>query len=118
VPPFSLIAQQAEDPYGFMRMMVVIVPIMFFFYFLFIRPQRKKEEDMRRMVSNLKENDRVVTIGGIHGTVTNVRRDVDLVTIRIDESTGAKIRVGTTAIARVLTEEKDEAEKPAGKPNK
>ncbi len=57
------------------------------------------------MVANLKEKDRVVTIGGIHGVVTNVQRDRDEVTIRIDETTGTKLRVSASAIARVVTEE-------------
>ena len=42
--------------------------------------------------SNLKENDRVVTIGGIYGVVTNVQRDAERVTIRVDESTGTKLQ--------------------------
>ena len=41
--------------------------------------------------SNLKENDRVVTIGGIYGVVTNVQRDAERVTIRVDEATGTKL---------------------------
>ena len=50
-----------------------------------------------------------MTIGGIHGIVTNVQRDQEMVTLRVDESTGAKLRVGTSAIARVvLDDEKDE----------
>jgi preprotein translocase subunit YajC len=57
------------------------------------------------MVENLKETDRVVTIGGIYGVVTNVQREQGIVTLRVDESTGAKIRVGTSSIARVITDE-------------
>jgi preprotein translocase subunit YajC len=65
------------------------------------------------MVYNLKENDRVVTIGGIYGVVTNVQRDADRVTIRVDESNGTRIKVNMSAIARVLTAEEEPA--PAGK---
>ncbi len=83
--------------------------IMLLFWFLILRPQKKKEQTMRSMIDNLKEKDRVVTIGGIHGIVTNVQRDQEMVTLRVDESTGAKIRVGTSAIARVvLDDEKNE----------
>jgi preprotein translocase subunit YajC len=60
------------------------------------------------MISNVKENDRVVTIGGIHGVVTNVQRDLDRLTIRVDESTGTKIKVNMSAVARVLTGEEAE----------
>jgi preprotein translocase subunit YajC len=79
--------------------------IMLLFYLLILRPQKKKEQSARSMIDDLKEKDRVVTIGGVHGVVTNVQRDQDVVTIRIDESTGAKMRVGTSAIARVVVDE-------------
>jgi preprotein translocase subunit YajC len=47
----------------------------------------------------------VVTIGGIHGVVTNVQRDAERVTLRVDESTGTKLRVNASAIARVITDD-------------
>lgn len=86
--------------------------IMVLFYFMLIRPQKRKEQQLRDMVGNVKENDRVITIGGIHGVVTNVQRDLDRLTIRVDESTGTKIKVNMSAIARVVTGE--EAEGGAG----
>ena len=90
-------------------MLLPLAAIGLLFYLLILRPQRSKDQQFRAMVDNLKETDRVVTIGGIHGVVTNVQKDVGLVTIRVDESTGAKLRVGTSAIARIITDE----EKPA-----
>ena len=81
---------------------------MVLFYFMLIRPQKRKEQELRDMVNNLKENDRVVTIGGIYGVVTNVQRDAERVTIRVDESTGTKLKVNMSAIARVLTGEEQE----------
>lgn len=99
-------AQAAEPaPPGITSMLPGLIAIMVFFYFLILRPQKNKEQAMRNMVANLKEKDRVVTIGGIHGVVTNVNRDRDEVVLRIDESTGTKIRVNSSAIARVETEE-------------
>ena len=50
----------------------------------------------------------MVTIGGIYGVVTNVQRDADRVTIRVDEATGTKLKVNMSAIARVLTGEEQE----------
>ena len=105
-----LLAQDAAEAPTGPNMLLPIVAIMLLFYFLILRPQKKKEQDMRTMVDNLKEKDRVVTIGGIHGVVTNVQRDQDLVAIRVDEATGAKIRVGTSAIARVVVDD-DKTEK-------
>jgi preprotein translocase subunit YajC len=103
----------AEDPPadgGFPNFMLPMAVIMLLFYLLILRPQKKKEQTVRSMIDDLKEKDRVVTIGGIHGVVTNVQREQDVVTIRIDESTGAKMRVGTSAIARVVVDE--DKEKP------
>ena len=50
----------------------------------------------------------MVTIGGIYGTVTNVQRESDEVTLKVDEATNAKLRVTLNSIARVITE--DDAE--------
>ena len=104
-----------EDPYAFIRLIGPMIVIMALFYFMLIRPQKRKEQELREMVRNVKENDRVVTIGGIYGVVTNVQRDADRVTVRVDESTGAKLKLNMSAIARVLTAEEQES---AGKDNK
>ena len=106
---FAQAQPQGEDPYAFIRLMGPLVVIMVLFYFLLIRPQKRKEQELRQMVHNLKENDRVVTIGGIYGVVTNVQRDAERVTIRVDEGTGTKLRVNMSAIARVLTGEDQES---------
>ena len=103
-----LLAQDdaSADAPGFFDTMapplLLIIPL---FYFMILRPQRNKENEFRSMIENLKEKDRVVTVGGIHGVVTNVQRDAELVTLRVDESTGAKIRVGVSAISKVVVEE-------------
>jgi preprotein translocase subunit YajC len=102
-------AQPAEDPYAIVRLMGPMLVIMVLFYFMLIRPQKRKEQELREMVRNVKENDRVVTVGGIYGVVTNVQRDADRVTIRVDESTGTKLKVNMSAIARVLTGEEQES---------
>jgi len=93
-----------------MSMMPALLIILGLFYFLILRPQKNKEQTFRSMVDNLKEKDRIVTIGGIHGVVTGIVRDSEIVTVRIDESSGTKIRIGTSAIARVVTDE-DKTEK-------
>jgi preprotein translocase subunit YajC len=98
-------AQPEAKPDGLTSMFPALIFIMVLFYFLILRPQKSKEQALRDLVTNLKEKDRVVTIGGIHGVVTNVQRERDEVTIRVDESTGTKIRVNSSAIARVITDE-------------
>jgi preprotein translocase subunit YajC len=105
VPAAAPAAGGGDDPNALYRMLMPLVIILIMFYFLMIRPQKKKEDDFKQMVSDLKENDHVVTIGGIHGVVTNVQRDADRVTIRVDESTGTKLRINSSAIARVVTDD-------------
>jgi preprotein translocase subunit YajC len=102
-------AQPAQDPNSFLRFMAPMAIIMVLFYFMLIRPQKRKEQELREMVRNVKENDRVVTIGGIYGVVTNVQRDAERVTIRVDETTGAKLKINMSAVARVLTAEEQES---------
>jgi preprotein translocase subunit YajC len=107
-------APPAQDPNAFLRFMGPMVIIMILFYFMLIRPQKRKEQELREMVRNVKENDRVVTIGGIYGVVTNVQRDAERVTIRVDETTGAKLKINMSAVARVLTAEEQDSD-AAGK---
>ena len=45
------------------------------FYFMLIRPQRKKDKKVKEMLDNLKHGDRVTTIGGIYGTIVNIKDD-------------------------------------------
>jgi preprotein translocase subunit YajC len=108
-------AAAPDDPNALFRFLGPMVVIFVLFYFMLIRPQKRKEQELRDTVQQIKENDRVVTIGGIHGVVTNVQRDAERVTIRVDESTGTKIKVNMSAIARVLTAEEKESGTAGGK---
>lgn len=103
----TVLLAQAEEPAApnLLSMFLPLIAIMVFFYFLILKPQKNKEQALRNMVANLKEKDRVITIGGIHGVVTNVQRDRDEITLRVDETNGTKIRVSASAIARVVTDE-------------
>jgi preprotein translocase subunit YajC len=64
------------------------------FYFLLIRPQQKKSKDHASMLSKIEQGDNVVTIGGLHGKVMNVRDDN--VTLEIAEK--VRVKVQKTAI--------------------
>ena len=81
------------------------LPVGFLFYFLLIRPQGRERASRQNLLDSLKKNDRVVTIGGIYGVVTNVQRDSDEVTIKVDEATNTKLRVTRSSIARVLADQ-------------
>ncbi len=81
--------------------LVVIFAVM---YLLLFRGPRRKQQEHQKMVSSLKKNDRVRTIGGIYGTVIEVRPD-DII-LKIDENNNTKIHVIPSAIGTVLSEEK------------
>ncbi len=52
-----------------------MVLIFVVFYFFLIRPQRKKDKQVKQMLDNLKKDDRICTIGGIYGTIVNIKDD-------------------------------------------
>lgn len=89
-----------QNPAFFYLMLGVLV---IFFVMTFMSP-RKRQKEHQKMVSSLKKNDRVRTIGGIYGTVIEVRQD-DIV-LKIDENNNTKIHVIPSAIGTVLSEEK------------
>ena len=77
--------------------MLLIVGVM---YFLLLRPQMNQQKELTRMQSKLKKNDEVVTTGGIHGTVVNVKEGV--VTLRVDDNT--RMDVDKDSISRLVKE--------------
>ena len=81
------------------------------FYFILLRPERCKHKEHASLLSNLKKNDKVVTIGGIYGKAFDVQREQDRVTLKIDEATNTKIDVTFAAIARVISDQPAESEK-------
>lgn len=83
--------------------MVQMFPILLIFlvmYFLLIRPQMRQQKETAKMQTELKKNDNVVTIGGVHGTIVNVKEEV--VTLRVDDN--VRMDVDKSAIARVKKE--------------
>jgi preprotein translocase subunit YajC len=81
------------------------VAIFVLFYFLLIRPQRREQSRRQDMLSAQNKHDRVVTVGGIYGVVTNVHREADEVTIKVDEATNTKLRVTLSSVARIIGDE-------------
>ena len=72
-----------------------IILIFIIFYFLLIRPQKKQQDEHKKMVSSLKKNDEVITSGGIHGTITNVKEHT--VTLKVDDN--VKVEVQKSSVA-------------------
>jgi preprotein translocase subunit YajC len=99
--------------FGGYGMFAPLIIIFVLFYFMMIRPERRRRAEMSQMLGNLKKNDRVVTAGGIVGTVVNVQKGSDEITIKVDESTNTKLRMLRSSIARVLGDDEADAKKDA-----
>ncbi|OPZ88663.1 MAG: preprotein translocase subunit YajC [candidate division TA06 bacterium ADurb.Bin417] len=74
-----------------------LVIILFIFYFMIIMPQQKKQRKHQEMLDSLKSGDQVVTIGGLHGKIAEVK--VDVVILEVGTANSIKIRVNRSAIA-------------------
>jgi preprotein translocase subunit YajC len=84
---------------SFVTSLIPFAAIIAIFYFLIIRPQNKKQKDTQRMLSALKKGDKIVTIGGIHGVIQNVKESTNTVVIKVDEST--KLEFSRSAISGI-----------------
>ncbi len=81
-----------------------LILAMFAFIFMTSRSQKKREKKEREtMFSSMSKNDRVLTIGGVIGTVISVKDNE--VVLKVDESTNTKMTFLKTSIQRIITEE-------------
>lgn len=92
----------AKKPFG--NMQYIFLALMFvMMYLILFRGPRKKQKQHKQMVQTLTKNDKVRTIGGIIGTVVDVKGDE--VVLKIDESNNTKIRLSASAIGKNLTKD-------------
>ena len=84
---------------------LILLGLMFaVMYVILFRGPRKKQQQHTQMVQSLEKNDKVRTIGGIIGTVVDIKGDE--VTLKVDEANNTKIKFVTSAIGKNLTKEK------------
>ncbi|TMJ62731.1 MAG: preprotein translocase subunit YajC [Alphaproteobacteria bacterium] len=89
-----------------------LVLIFVVFYFLLIRPQQKKQKDHRTMLDALRRGDRVVTGGGILGTVSKVTSPEE---VEVDIASGVRVKVLRSTITSVLAKPDPAAAREAAK---
>ncbi|PKQ20378.1 MAG: preprotein translocase subunit YajC [Actinobacteria bacterium HGW-Actinobacteria-6] len=70
------------------------------FYLLIIRPQMKRQKDQKTLMASLAVDDRVITIGGIYGTI----RILDDETVQLEVAEGVTITMARSAVARKIEE--------------
>jgi len=100
-----LLQAAAANPTGQMVSTLVTFGLVFVvFYFLIIRPQNKKQKEMKNMIAGVKKGDKIVTIGGIHGTVHAVKEGT--VVVKVDDD--CKIEFSKSAVATVSVAKAEE----------
>lgn len=80
-------------------MFIPMLLIFGLFYFLIIVPQRKRQRAVDNMLDNLKSGDKIVTNGGIYGTIVSIRDDKRTVQLKISENPVIRVEVARTAVS-------------------
>ena len=118
-PAYAQAAGGFAGSLGALEQFLPLVLIFVVFYFLLIRPQQKKMKQHKEMLGLLRRGDRVVTAGGIIGTVNKLVNDTE---VSVEIAEGVRVRVLRGTITEVLSKtepvagaDKAEVEKPADK---
>lgn len=109
-PLLQLLAQNggnANPPSTSMFLMPLAV-IGLLYYMMVLRPEQAQRSEQKTALDHLKQNDRVVTAGGIHGVVVKANATDQEVVIRIDENNNTKIHIQRSSISRIVTEKNKE----------
>ena len=80
--------------------LIMFAMIIAIFYFLILRPQQKRQKEREKMLGGVKKGDKVVTAGGIHGTVAGL----DDKTILVQIADNVKVKLDRSGITQVLRE--------------
>ena len=78
------------------------IPVIF--YLIMVRPQQQQDRKRREMIDALKKNDKVLTVGGIYGTVISVDPERARVVLRVDDERGVKLAFSKASIQQVVVE--------------
>jgi len=83
---------------SFISTIIMFGAIFLIFYFMIIRPQQKRTKEREKLLSNIQKGDKVITSGGIHGTIAGLEEK----TVLLDLGDKIKIKVERTAITSVV----------------
>ena len=95
LPGILLMAGPQDGQGGGMSTLIMMALIFVVFYFFMIRPQVKRAKDQKKFRENLKKGDKIITIGGIHGKIT----DVNDTTFIIETEGGNRLKVEKSAVS-------------------
>ena len=105
-------APTGSGPFTVVMMTFVLLIVM---WFLIVLPKKSQDKQAQKLIDSIKINDKVMTTAGIIGIVTSVDKEGGEVVLRVDDSTGAKIRFALGAICFVFNKEAAKEAKEAAK---
>ena len=100
-------AQPAVDGGGgggpdMMWLFIMFTAAIFLVWIFMMNPQKKQEERMRKMLDSLEKNDKVMTVGGVLGTVHSIDKEQNEIVLKVDEANNTRIRFHLTAVSAVF----------------
>ncbi len=93
-----------KSPLGSYGNLIFLGVMFLLMYMILFRGPRKKQQQQKQMIQSLTKNDKVQTIGGIIGTVVDIKDNE--VTLKVDESNNTKIKILRSAIGKNLSKDK------------
>ena len=84
---------------------IMLPAVVFIIWIFMMNPQKKQEERMRKMLGSLEKNDRVMTVGGLIGTVHNIDKEQNEIVLKVDDANNVKVRFHLTAVSTVFPKE-------------
>ena len=92
-----LMAPQGGNGGGMFSTVIMFSLIILIFYFLILRPQQKRQKDRQKLLESIQKGDKIVTIGGMHGTVVGLEEK----TVLVQVADNVKLKFERTAISSI-----------------
>jgi preprotein translocase subunit YajC len=92
--------QQGDSGSGITSTLIMFGLIFVIFYFMIVRPQQKRQKERQKMLDAIKKGDKIITAGGIHGTVVGVEEKAVLVQI----ADNVKVKVDRGSVSSIVSE--------------
>ncbi|WP_149499854.1 preprotein translocase subunit YajC [Roseiconus lacunae] len=100
----SLLVHMLEGPW------ILIIGFVAIFYVTYVIPERRRKADEVKRLAAITKGSRVVTVGGLHGTVVNASADGDVMTLKLDESGNVRVKVSRWALTAVDEKKEKDSE--------
>ena len=90
---------QGEGP-GLMSNIILFGSIILIFYFMIIRPQQKRQKERQKLLESMKKGDKVITSGGMYGTIAGI----DEKTVLVQIADNVKVKLDRSSIANIISD--------------